>query len=95
MAYVWEDNPLFLSYNGVDVYYIFRNDFESEGVREYWYGLTPAGSDNGGDACNPTFDVRDLSTWGSIVDVGEESVKEAIRRAIDIGELTQEGIMGA
>jgi len=87
MAYTWKKNPLFLSYHGVNVYHIFVHDFTGEGIREYCYGLTPYCSDEGGTKDNPTFSVCNLSTWKYGV-----NVLDAIKRAIDIGELTQKGI---
>lgn len=60
MPFVWEDNALFLSHKGVNVYHLYKNDFESSGTRDYWFGLHPYSSD---DDTEDVFDVRDLPGW--------------------------------
>lgn len=81
MPYVWEDNELFLSHEGVDVYHIYKNDFDV--CREYWYGLYPHSSD---DDMEGVFDVRELPCW----EVGADHA-DVIKAAIDAGHPLLQG----
>ena len=50
---------LFITYGGVHVYHTYKNDDVEQGARTYIYTLDEYGS----ECDEPSFDVRDLSTW--------------------------------
>ena len=41
MMYKLMPSPVFMEYNGVTIYYVYKNDEEDQGTRNYWYGLNP------------------------------------------------------
>lgn len=57
MPYAWTNPDVFLSHRGVDIYYLYQDDFVDNPTREFWYGLYPTCSDGLGDG---TFDIRDV-----------------------------------
>ena len=80
MMYVCEPSPVFMEYNGVKIYYVYSNDMESDGTRNYIFGLNEWCSDD--DSWPITFDVRDIEGFDRSI-----SLKENLRRMIDAGLL--------
>ena len=92
--------PLFLQHKGIKIYHTFKDDDADSNRLEYWYTLDPcAGDMHSGDGVS--FDVRGLSTFkcpvGQLDSTSKEwirsdiakrkAIKQAIRDAIDKGEL--------
>lgn len=82
MPYMWVPPEVFLEHKGVVIYHVYRDD-NIDDPREYWYGYSETCSDEGDDV----FDVRTLPNPDGLTDHAD-----IIRRAIDMGILTQEGI---
>lgn len=80
--------PLFMRHKGVKVYRVFKNDDADAGVlRDYAFTFDPI---EGGDDMNDgivNFDVRDLSSFDKGGTQDEKAIKEAIRAALDKGEI--------
>lgn len=75
----WIQPDLFLRYQGVAVYHVYRNDDYEQGPREYWFTTDK----HGGDCDDPcSFDVRELSSYAR-----EKTHEQIIREAIDAGDL--------
>lgn len=55
MAYIFEANKVFISYCGVNIYNVYRNDFEEAGTRTCHFTTSELGCE--GDEA--TFDIRD------------------------------------
>lgn len=81
--YAWVPNPVFLSYKGQDIYYIYKNDYESDGVRTYWYGISEDASEV---EDRDEFDVRDLPGYDYKLSI-EDNIKKAIDDGVDLQEL--------
>ena len=82
MPYGWVEPEVFVEHSGVKVFHIYKNDFVDEGRRECWFTTDVCGGDSD-DPC--AFDVRDLSTFEA-----GKPYAQAVREAIDKGELKQE-----
>lgn len=84
---------VFFRYNGVNVYYVFKNDDRDCGiVRDYAYSMSADSCDDGDEA---GFDVRELDTFAIIADKtyqdhmadDRQMIRGCIAEAIDDGEL--------
>lgn len=84
--------PLFMRHKGVKVYRVFKDDDADAGVlRQYAFTFDPV---EGGDHMNDgvvNFDVRDLSAFDKKGPQDEETIKRAIRKALDRGEIGNQG----
>jgi len=80
MPEAWVDPEIFMSYRGVDIYHVYKNDHVSDGVRSYWYGTECSASDDNefDPENNPVFDVRELPSYR--LDMPHEDI---IKAAID------------
>lgn len=78
MPYDWVEPEVFVTYKGVTVYHVYKNDYVQEGRRAHWFTTDIGGSEDG-DYC---FDVRALDTYRPGI-----SYKTIIRDAIDNGLL--------
>ena len=60
MYYRTEDSDIALSYKGVNIYHVYKNDYEADGRRTYWFG-TDAGVTESLPPEDPlgAFDVRE------------------------------------
>lgn len=76
----WVPPELFMEYHGVKVFRTYADNEIVNGINVYWYTLHE--NEEGTD-----FDVRDLSTWKPIPVDTMHKIKQAIRDAIDSGEL--------
>lgn len=85
MALKWIPNELTLKHKDVSIYHIYRYDDHEGGVRQHFFGLDEYGSDDGTDDGHIVFDVRDLPSYDSKLDI-----KDVLRKAIDNGEITQD-----
>jgi len=85
MPYEWVESEVFMTYRGIEIYHIYKNDFTDSGVRDCWYSLNSAGSDNDPHGENGTFDHRELST----PPCGGDGIPWVIKSAIDRGEPQQ------
>lgn len=63
MPYRFVENEVMVSYRGITIYHIYRNNYEDAGWREYWYTKEPFGCEEDDDA----FDVRDLPGYDSSI----------------------------
>ena len=79
MPYGWIDPEVFVEYNGMTVYHVYKDDEISQGCREFWYTTDLCGGD-----CNDpfAFDVRELPTYAD-----GKSHRQVIWEAIDAGIL--------
>ena len=82
MVYVCEPSPVFLEYNGVKIYYVYKDDEESQGVRTFWYGLNEWCSDTEDFDKNYTFDIRCIEGYDDHM-----SIEDNLKRMIDAGLL--------
>lgn len=83
MPYGWVKPDIALEHKGVKVYYIYRNDDIDDVARTYWFGYSDQCDDSGRDS----FDVRDFDCFDPFI-----SPLENVRKAIDLGGLTQDGV---
>ena len=79
MMYVLEPSPVFLEYNGVKIYYVYKNDTECCGVRQFLFGLDDWCSEDEG---RDIFDVRDIEGFNQSM-----SLEDNLKRMIDKGLL--------
>ena len=82
MMYACLPSPIFLEYNGVKIYYVYKNDEEGQGTRTYWYGLNEWCSDVDDFETNYTFDIRDIEGYNENL-----SIEGNLVRMIDAGLL--------
>ena len=91
---IWVEPDLFLEHNGVKVYHSYKND-DFEDPLFYWFCVYPSG-DTSYEDDKRDFDVGDLSTRpkglreASTI-VSEAEFAEFIKRAIESGELDNDG----
>jgi hypothetical protein len=80
----WIKPAKFLTRKGVSVYHTHRED-DAEGVMNcYWFVTNPSHGEDG----SSSFDVRDLAAYAKATGATEdERIKNAIKAAIDSGEL--------
>lgn len=84
----WVPPELFVEYNGVLVYHVYKDDDVEQGPRHFWYTTDLY---EGGDQAHDefTFDVRercdldDCGNWPTLLDI-----QAAIMNAIDDGLIT-------
>ncbi len=96
MPYRWVSSSVFLEHNDVVIYHVFKDDYEDQGARTFWYGWNEDCTDDGQDS----FDVRDLvkllpegATDAQKVVAGDlKEIRRAIIAAIDAGVVTEDGI---
>ncbi|MEW6545051.1 MAG: hypothetical protein AB1411_15760 [Nitrospirota bacterium] len=81
---MWEDNEVFLRFKGVTIYRVYKDDM-GDIQREYWFHVSPAGSEHD-EEC---FDVRDIPVPES---VNRSDHKAVLRYAIRQGWLTAAGL---
>ncbi|MGI9951950.1 hypothetical protein V3F56_06245 [Moorellaceae bacterium AZ2] len=76
---IWLPPEIFWEYKGVKVYHVYKNDDLDQGVRLFWYGLSPQCSDT-----ENSFDVRGVAVALGMPqpDIPEE-IAAVIRAAID------------
>jgi len=86
MALAWTPNELFLSYKGVTVYRLYKDDNQNSPFT-YQFCFSPDDSDTTDDQ----FDVRDLPKFSEICGAATNDYDESFRRvmehAIDSGVL--------
>ena len=70
MPYTFEANAVFLSYLGITIYHVYRNNYSDGGVREYWYTTEEYGCEDDDDA----FDVRDKPGFDSSISIAANMV---------------------
>jgi hypothetical protein len=90
MPHMYVDAELFMDYGGVQIFHIYKDDDIEQGARSFWYSTEVNGADHEAHGENGTFDVRCLSTWPEGAVDGFTVVRQAIRDAIDKGELPME-----
>lgn len=61
MPYRFVENDVMVSYMGITIYHVSRNNYEDNGWRDYWYTKEQYGCEDDDDA----FDIRDLSGYNS------------------------------
>lgn len=86
----WVEPALFLEHNGVKVWHVYKDDDVEQGLRSFWFVSDPINGENDGS----DWDVRDLAAWGDADGSGwpdDSVIRAAIIRAIESGELTQDG----
>lgn len=92
----WIENEIVLSYNGVTVYHLYKNDEYNSGRLWYWYALNPnAMLEKGSVENKDIFDIRDITRVLSVNYKELENldqIKEVLKLGIDRGIITQEGI---
>ncbi len=89
MPYAWVEPEIALGYNGVKIYFVYRDDKFSNETRTFWYGYSIFSDDQGEDS----FDVRDLAKMiGMPCSEGWDEIEAVLKAAIDKGILTQDGI---
>lgn len=76
---VWLPPEVFLEHKGVKVYHVYKNNDADQGIRHFWYGLSPQCSDEGN-----SFDVRDVARALGIPQPNTpEEIAAVVRMAID------------
>lgn len=76
---VWLPPEIFLEHRGVRIYHVYKNDDVGQGVRHFWYGLSPWCSDE-----RDSFDVRNIaSALGLPQPDTPEEIAAVIRVAVD------------
>lgn len=72
-----------LTHQGVSIYYVYKDNKLSEGVRSFWFDTLEDSNDE------QAFDVREIATKLSIaisqVEEKEEKIKEVLIRGIEAG----------
>ncbi len=90
----WVPPAVFLTYRGVKIYHIYRNDQEDQGVRAYWYCTDPLGGGDGYSEFN--VDVRTLPGYSKgLESTGDGHIKRVLRDAIKAGILKKESPVAA
>lgn len=86
---VYIEAELFLSHKGINIYHTYKDDDIDGVVSSFHFDTKEASSrDN-----FSSFDVRNLSTWKEDRNIfSEKAIKQAIKKAINKGELTELGI---
>lgn len=82
MMYALMPSPVFLEYNGIKIYSVYKNDEEAQGTRTYWYGLNEWCSDFGDFDPEYAFDIRDIDGYDNNI-----SIEDNLKRMIDAGLL--------
>lgn len=72
-------NPLYMTYKGVTIYSIHRNNDPNDILREYYFTTR----ENAEEFSPFVFDIRLYNTW----DRKSENVKKALKKAIDQGKI--------
>ena len=70
MAIANVENGIMVTYRGVEVYHVYKNDWADQPPREYWYTLDSYGSEDGDDS----FDIRDMEVYDSKLSRAENLV---------------------
>lgn len=87
------DADEYLTHRDVTVYYTYRDDDYEQSTNAYIFSLCPEDGPEGDAA----FDVRHLRTWTEpgvhqrFGQAWDAHIRAAIKKAIDSGELTQDG----
>jgi hypothetical protein len=81
---VWLEPEVFVEHKGVKVYHVYRNDDVDQGVRMFWYGLSPHCLDEWNNIEEKVFDVRDVANaLGMHLPNSEDEIKDVLKAAID------------
>ena len=82
MPTVSAEAEVFLTYEGVDFYHVYKNDDMENGfVRDYSYSLVPDSRDECGEEYQG-FDISDLPSYSN-----DKSYEQVLKDALDNGEL--------
>lgn len=76
MAIASVENGVMVSYRGVTIYHVYKNDWADQPPREYWFTLDPFGSEDDEEA----FDIREQQGYNR-----DFSTAENLVRMIDAG----------
>lgn len=80
MAIAYVENSVMVSYHGITVYHIHKDDQAEQSVREYWYTLDAYGGEDSED----TFDIRDLQGYD-----------ECMTHAKNLVHMINDGVFGS
>lgn len=92
MPYTWTEPDVALSHQGVDIYYLYLDDYADNPTREHWFGFDPSCSDEDGAGC---FDLRDVAPLlpACVRQACGGDATRLLIALIDAGYLTADGLV--